>query len=116
MQGGGALALRCYEAALGYKLEGDRRKIKLGPIGIPSEGYLNFTHPGCLLYPDVYSRERWSLVKEEEKEGLEKFLSNIDPEWPISGRQSLANAISLSTFLLLTIFIAIPLKNIKTHR
>jgi hypothetical protein len=71
----GASQFLCYEAALGYHLQGLRGRLAQGPIELEVDGRLNMFDPACYVYPHENGCASGARFATERRDAMLNFAS-----------------------------------------
>jgi hypothetical protein len=98
-------------AIFGYKLEDFHPLTETGPVFNVNDGYYNMTNPASYVYPyenDLYLFERFRIDQREE---LDLFINRKQPPFNISLIQKIANLASLTTLIVVSIYLISQIVN-----
>ena len=111
----GQSSLKSHEPIFGYRLEGLKANLKVGPTDKIENDYYNLTHPGSLLYPDYFNCQPWERIKVSDKKNFDLFINGKTPLWrvpPWQGYILWTNFFFIVLFLILLLFIPTRKKSV----
>jgi hypothetical protein len=100
--------LACYVPIFGYRLEYfPFKSLRTGPSMEVVDGVLNVKNPACFVYPDENSCKPGDHFTAVDADRAQRFLSYKSIPFERSGRQTVADLVTIGTVLLLPILLLI---------
>jgi hypothetical protein len=98
---GGGTNAQCYEPMFGHRMENyPYTSLRRGPTLSNKDGILNIKNPACLQYPDANDCRPGDHFASSDLTAATDFVNYRPFPFKFSGRQIVANWISLISFLI----------------